>query len=400
MNRRPSGDRLETIPSRLLQGEPVALTQALVAIPSVNPDLEEGGTGEAEVASLCARLLSEWGFRVRMDERAPGRPSVLARLGDGSPSLILNGHLDTVGVNGMSIEPFDPVIRDGQLFGRGSCDMKGGIAAILSAARRIALEGGPERGELTVALTADEEYASVGLEGLLADGLSADAAVVCEPTSLAVMPANKGFAWWALAFHGREAHGSRPDEGRDAIRAAGRFLALLDRYETRLGERPPHPLLGAGSIHAGTIRGGTTPPVYPALCELVLEARTLPGQSAEMVGAWLEALRDELQEADPDLDLTLTPSLHRPPGELAADHPLARDLLAACRSEGVPPRTEGMTAWVESAWFLEAGIPALCFGPGSIRKAHTADESVPVAEVEAATSILLRFARRFLSDAG
>ncbi len=377
----------------------VALTRALVAIPSVNPDLEEGGSGEEAAAHLCAGLLTGWGLEVDLSSWASGRTNVVARVGEGAPSLILNGHLDTVGVSGMSIPPFDPVLQGGRIQGRGSCDMKGGVAAILSVARAVARSGGPERGTLSVVLTSDEEHASRGLEELLRGGLSADAAIVCEPTSLEVMPANKGFAWWTLRCGGRAAHGSRPDEGRDAIRMAGRFLSGLDGLEAELEAASPHPLLGRASIHAGTIRGGTAPSVYPALCELVLEARTLPGDSLEALDTALEALRTEVGSADPEVTVALEQGLRRPPGELSQDHPLVVGLLSACREEGIPARVGGMSAWVESAWFLEAGVPALCFGPGSIRQAHTADEYLPEAELRPCAAALERFTRRWLSVA-
>ncbi|TVR53877.1 MAG: M20/M25/M40 family metallo-hydrolase [Gemmatimonadales bacterium] len=383
---------------RLLEGDVVSLTEALVRLPTVNPALEAGGGGEAPAASLCGDLLSTWGFGVETHEWAPGRTSLVARIGGEGPSLILNGHLDTVGVEGMTVSPFEPSIREGRLYGRGSCDMKGGVAALLCAARDMALQGRPRRGELLVVLTSDEEHASRGLEALLAEGLRADAAVVCEPTSLQVMPANKGFAWWRVEFRGRAAHGSRPDQGCDAIRLAGRFLAALDGVEDRLASAVTHPLLGSGSIHAGTIRGGTAPSVYPDRCELVLEARLLPGQRPEEMGEWLAALGEEVTRVDPRGEVTVIPTLRRPPGDLPGTHPLPRALQAAGQAMGRPMGLAGMSAWVEAAWFLEAGIPALCFGPGSIGKAHTADEFVPVEELRAAASILSRFTRSFLSN--
>lgn len=385
-------------PGHLLSADVVALTRALVAVPSVNPDLEAGGSGEEEAAHLCAGLLAAWGLEVEVSSWAPGRTSVVGRVGRGAPSLILNGHLDTVGVTGMSIPPFEPVLEGGRLWGRGSCDMKGGVAAILSVARALARSGGPERGTLTVVLTSDEEHASRGLKALLGEGLSGDAAIVCEPTSLEVMPANKGFAWWTLQCRGRAAHGSRPDEGRDAIRMAGRFLAGLDRIEAELESESPHPLLGRASIHAGTIRGGTAPSVYPARCDVVVEARTLPGKSPDDLDAALEALRVEVASTDPEVTVSLEAGLRRPPGELPGDHPLVAGLLDACRAEGIPAWVGGMSAWVESAWFLEAGIPSLCFGPGSIRQAHTADEFVPEGELRPCAAVLERFTRHWLSD--
>ncbi len=372
-------------------GDPVEMTRVLVSIPSVNPDLSEGAAGEADVTRVCEDWLRSWGFRVEVVETTPGRPSLVARLGEGRPRTILNGHTDTVGVEGMTIAPFEPRVENGELLGRGSCDMKAGLAAILAAARRLATGNDPFPGELIVVFTADEEFASIGLRDLLDRGLEADRAVVTEPTSLALCTANRGFTWIHVEVEGRAAHGSRPDLGRDAIRGAGRILAELDGFEAEV--QADHPLLAPTSIHAGTIKGGTAPPVYPAHCEMVLEARTLPGQTPDAVVEGVRAAVERARSADPDLSARVRAGLSRPASELDGDHPLVADLGAALRGEGREPSLAGMSAWVESAWFNEAGIPALCFGPGAIDRAHTADEAVPVEEIRVAARVLERFVR-------
>ena len=378
------------------EGDPVALTRALVAIPSVNPDLEPGGAGEREIGEWCAELLRDWGFGVSLSETAPGRTNVIARLGDAGPTLLLQGHLDTVGVEGMEGDPFDPRIVGGRIHGRGSCDMKAGLAATLAVARRVARET-PSRGELVVAFTSDEEYASIGLQHLLDGGLTADAAIVCEPTSLALLPANKGFAWFELLFRGRAAHGSRPDLGVDAIRHAGRFLSALDSLESDLLARKPHALLGHASLHAGTISGGTAPPVYPAECRLTMERRLLPGEELPDVEAELREAVERAGRGVSDWSVELSRGLTRKASEIDPSHPLVERLLKAIDAEGVPPRVEGMTAWVETAFLTESGIPAVCFGPGSLAQAHTAEEWVEISEIEAAARILEAFTREFLA---
>jgi len=377
-------------------GGALDLARALVSTPSVNPTLASDGPGEAGIARLTAGWLEEWGYEVERVEFEPGRPSVLARLERGSGrSLLLAGHLDTVGVEDMSIEPYEPVVRDGRLWGRGSADMKGGVAAALAAARDLADE--EFRGTILVALTADEEEAAGGCRRLVDGGLSADAAIVCEPTGLAVMPAHKGFAWIQIDFRGQAAHGSRPERGVDAIRHAGLFLARLDELETRLQQRKRHPLLGFGSIHAGTIHGGTAPSVYPSRCRLTLERRTLPGESLAGLRSDVEFLIAQLRSDVPSLDAGLEVTLHRSGSELPRDHELVVALSRALEEAGLEPRIQGMSAWVEAAIYNAAGIPALCFGPGRIEDAHTADESVSVEEIEAAHRALLLMARRFLS---
>lgn len=375
-------------------GDPVALTRAMVAVPSVNPVIEAGGAGEEELARLCAGWLEGWGFQVDLVEAGAERWNVVGRHGGGRPALLLNGHLDTVGVEGMTIPPFGAELRDGRVWGRGACDMKGGDGALLSAAARLA-DGG-HRGQLIVALTADEEHASVGMEALVASGVEADAGVVCEPTELAVMPAHKGFQWAELRVRGRAAHGSRPDLGVDAIRHAARYLCALDDYETILESRESHDLLSPGSIHAGTIRGGAAPSVYPEECTLVLERRTLPGEDRDAVIAELRDLLDRLRAEVPGVEAELVAGLGRPGTEVPTDSPLVQGLLAAAEEEGVDGRVEGMSAWVDAALLNEAGIPAVCFGPGSISLAHAAQEWVPAEEIHACARVLERFGRGFL----
>ncbi|MEE8147331.1 MAG: ArgE/DapE family deacylase [Longimicrobiales bacterium] len=378
-------------------GDAIALARILVATPSVNPVLEAGGAGEGAIARLAEGWLRDWGFQVERHEVAPGRFNVVGSIGgvtDG-PTLILNGHLDTVGVAGMSVPPFGAEIRDGRLWGRGACDMKGGVASLLSAA--AALAGGQVAGRLVVALTCDEEHASLGMAAFVEAGIEADAAVVCEPTGLAIMPAHKGFIWVEADFKGTAAHGSRPDKGVDAIEHAARYMIELDRLRQDLSSRDAHPLLGHGSFHAGTIEGGSAPSVYPDRCTLVLERRTLPGESeAAAVEDFRSALAD-LSGRDAGVSAEIRQGLARPGTEVPVESTLVQGLLAACESVGQEPRVEGMTAWVDAAFLNEAGIPAVCFGPGSIGKAHSADEWIDVGDIEVAARVLEHFTRSFLA---
>lgn len=373
------------------RGDPVALTRALVTVPSVNPVLAPGGAGEGEIAELCLDLLRGWGLDVEMVEVAPDRFNVVGHLAGSGPTLLLNGHLDTVGVERMTVDPFGAEMRDGRVYGRGSCDMKGGVAALLAATARLA--SGGARPHLIVALTADEEHASLGMDALVRSGVRADLAVVCEPTSLAVMPAHKGFVWLKAAFEGRAAHGSRPDAGIDAIRHAGLYLAALDARAAELNARPPHPLLGHGSFHAGTIHGGTAESVYPDSCELLLERRTLPGEYSAEVLAEFQRVLTSLQKREPSVRAALEVTLTRPGTEVPVESPLVRGLLEACERSEVRPFIEGMTAWVDAAYLNEAGIPAVCFGPGDIGQAHSADEWIEAVQVLRCADVLERFAR-------
>lgn len=373
-------------------GDPLALAQALVATPSVNPSLAPGGSGEGDVAAMCADWLEGWGVPAEVVEVAPGRTNVVAVLDGDGPTLLLNGHLDTVGVEGMTVEPFGASVRDGRLLGRGACDMKGGVAALLAACARLARGGGP-RPRVVVALTADEEHASLGMEALVGSGVRADMAVVCEPTGLQVMPAHKGFVWIEAEFRGRAAHGSRPDLGVDAIRHAGLYLAALDSYADELRAPAPHPLLGHASFHAGTVRGGTAESVYPDACTLLLERRTLPGEDPERVVSEFRHVLDGVGAREPELSAMLRMTMHRPGTEVAPQSELVQRLLGAARIAGAETRVAGMTAWVDAAFLNEAGIPAVCFGPGDIAQAHTADEWIEVREIGLCAEVLERFAR-------
>jgi acetylornithine deacetylase len=383
------------MPDDARSGDAVALTRELVRIESVNPGIEPGGSGEGEISAFVAELLSEWGLDAERSECAPGRFNVRASLGPGDgPSLLLNGHLDTVGVADMTVDPFGALVDGDRMTGRGTCDMKAGLAVILAAVHR--LREAPLEGRLHVLFTADEEHASVGMQAAVADGVEADFGIVTEPTSLTVMPAHKGFAWVRAIARGRAAHGSRPDVGVDAIRSAARLLTALDDLERRLLDGPAHPLLGHGSLHAGTIQGGSAPSVYPEKCEVRLERRTLPAEDPAGFEAEVAELLKRVRRDHPDVSIELETELVRDGSDVPPDHPGVAGLLAALEAEGLDGRVEGMTAWVDAAFLNAAGIPSICFGPGSIEQAHSADEWVSLREIERGADALKRFARGFL----
>lgn len=368
--------------------DPVALTEALVRIDSRNPSLVPGAPGERACAQYLADVLQSWGFTVDLQDVAPGRTNVIARVGPvGVSPLVLNGHLDVVGVDGMTHAPFDPVIRDGNLYGRGSTDMKAGIAAMCVAAARASVRGALHR-EVIVAAVCDEEFASIGTRALLAGGLQATAAIITEPTRLAVVPAHKGFAWLEVTVQGRAAHGSRYDVGIDANRMAARFLMALDRYEREVLTMRTHPLLGRASVHAPIVQGGTGWSTYAEQCVVRLERRTLPGERAEVVQQDIQTLIDALHAEDPSFLATCTLGGAQPPLDIAVHHPLVESLRGACRAHGVAGEVDGLFCWTDAALFADAGIPAVCFGPGDIARAHSATEWVEVAQIEAAAAIL------------
>ena len=361
------------------------LVSALVAIESVNPDLVPGGAGEAEVASYVAAWMRDAGLEVEIDEAAPGRPSVvgIARGSGGGRSLMLNGHLDTVGVEGME-RPFEPVVRDGRLYARGGYDMKAGVAACMLAAKRLASED--LAGDVIVTAVADEEYASIGTQSVL-KRWSADAAIVTEPTSLRVCVAHKGFVWAELETKGRAAHGSRPAEGVDAITRMAPAVARLAELQAELDARGGHELVGPGSVHASMIDGGQELSSYPARCVLSLERRTEPGEDREVVERECEALVDEIEDAEVRIGLVRPPFSVDPGADVVQS--VAR---AAERVSGRPAELYGESYWMDAALIQAAGIPTVVFGPGG-EGAHSVDEWVDLASVEACRDGLVAAAR-------
>ena len=381
----------------LPRGDAIALARALIAIDSRNPSLVADAPGEGACARVLARVLREWGFRVTLQKVAPGRPNVIARIGKaGGRTLLLNGHLDTVGVDGMSHAPWDPELRDGMIFGRGSADMKAGIAAMCSAAWRAAGTG--IDGEVIVAAVVDEEFKSIGTRALLDGGVTADAAIVTEPTRLAICPAHKGFVWADLEVRGVAAHGSRHDVGVDAIALASIVVSDLEAYQQRELSGRRHPLLGRPSLHASFIRGGTGLSTYPDRCTVQFERRTIPGESAADFTRELEDAVRRVRALRPELDATVTTGFSQQPNEVAAEHGVVRALQAALDRQQRPAPIEGLSCWTDAALFTAAGIPAVCFGPGDIAVAHAREEYVPVEEVTAAADTLEAATRSWFAD--
>ena len=370
--------------------DPVQLTESLVAIDSRNPDLVPGGPGESACASHLADVLSQWGFAVSLQELAPNRSNVLARIGPtGKSPLILNGHLDVVGVDNMVHEPFNPTVRNGRLYGRGATDMKSGIACMCVAAARAATRGALAS-EIIIAAVCDEEFASLGTLQLLEDGLHATAAIVTEPTRLAVCPAHRGFAWIRIEFVGRAAHGSRYDIGVDAIRNAGLLLTALDRMDSQVLPTHAHSLMGRPSLHASMIEGGTGWSTYPDHCTLRVERRTVNGETGQSVLAEIETLCETLRRDRETFHAHVTLELFQPASDLAVDAPLTLAVVNALQKESLNAPVEALSCWTDAALFNAAGIPALCFGPGDIALAHSAEEWVEVEEIHHATAVLER----------
>lgn len=369
------------------------LVSQLVSIDSVNPDLVPGGAGEQAIAGFVAGWLARAGLDVTLEEPVPGRPNVIAvaRGTGGGRSLMLNGHLDTVGVEGMQ-HPHEPTIDGERLYGRGAFDMKGGVAAILLAGAAAAKQR--LRGDVIVTAVVDEEYASLGTQSIL-KRWHADAAVVTEATGLDLCVAHKGFVWLDVEVTGAAAHGSRPDLGIDAIVQMGKVLTRLDSLNQKRQASPGHPLLGSGSVHASLISGGQELSSYPERCALSIERRTAPGETPEVVEAEIQRIIQQLAAEDPHFHASVATRLARESFAIAEDAPIVRLLRQeAAAVRGQEPALIGAPWWMDSALLSSAGIPTVIFGPGG-EGAHATVEWVSLDEVEQCAAALIATARVF-----
>jgi acetylornithine deacetylase len=373
-----------------MRNDIVELTSRLVSIDSVNPALVPGGAGEGEMARFVADWARDQGLAAEIVEATPGRPSVIVRApgsGEGR-TLLLCGHLDTVNVEGM-VDPHVPRVDGDRLYGRGSYDMKSGLAAALIACREAAKLG--LAGDVVVAAVADEECDSVGVQEIL-ETVRADAAVVTEPTELDVAIAHKGFVWFDIEVTGRAAHGSRPHLGVDAIVKAGSILTALGELDSALGAQA-HPLVGRPSTHASLIEGGVEMSSYPARCVIRLERRTIPGETVADAEQEIDALLDRCRAADPDLQVERRTSLHREPLEVDPGDEIVTAVMEAARSHGASPSLIGASYWADSGLIAAAGIPTVLFGPGG-EGAHEIEEWVSIEQTEMVARTLIATAER------
>jgi acetylornithine deacetylase len=361
------------------------LAAKLVAIESINPEVVAGGSGEVEIARFVAEWCDRAGLEATLSEPAAGRPNVVAvARGSGrGRTLILNAHTDTVGVAGMT-DPFTARLEGGRLYGRGSYDMKGSLAACMLAvaeATRSRL-----RGDVVLTAVSDEEFASVGSEAIAAS-IAADAAIVTEPTEMEIAIAHRGFVHLEIETNGRAAHGSRPHLGIDAIAKMGRVLVGIQELDSRLRADPTHKYVGSGSVHASLIEGGQEYSSYPARCVLQAERRTIPGESVELAEREIRALLDDAGESDPQFSADVRVLASREPFEVAEDAEVVAIVRrCAARVLGSETAVVGVSYWADSALLAVAGIPTVLFGPRG-EGAHAEVEWVDLASLEQCVEI-------------
>jgi acetylornithine deacetylase len=365
-------------------GEAVALLREFVSVPSVNPAFE-GGTGEAELADRVARYLRDLGARPELQEVLPGRPNVLARLGESGPGLLLSAHLDTVQATGMTVPPFSGEVRGGRLFGRGACDTKASLAAMLVALREAVRSGGLRCRVLFAALV-DEEVGFAGSQALAASRPEVDGAVFGEPTDLRLVVAHKGVLRFYVRTTGRAAHSATPELGVNAIEGMARILPLVSAVPE---PRPHHPVLGPATACVTEIHGGLGRNTVPDRCRVHVDRRLLPGEDPQAV--W-EAWRDWVLASEAARGFAgqvefEPPYLAAPGMETPQDAWVVRALERAARSVvGHAARTAAPYA-TDAGYVSQAGVPCVVFGPGSAAEAHTASESVAVEQVEVAAAV-------------
>lgn len=384
----------------------MGLTAELVGVDSVSPSLVPGAAGEGTIARTLAGRLERAGYRVELIAAAdPRRVSVVAErtASVAGRTVVLNGHLDTVGVEGMP-EPFTPRIADGRLYGRGASDMKGGVAGLVVAAEALAAADAP--GTIIVALVADEEDASVGAEAVLRHlaerGVEMDVCLIGEPTWLDLAVAHRGYAVIEVTLRGAAAHSSQPEEGVDAARAAGLLLASVADADDRLRREAQHPLLSSGSLMTTVVRAGTAPFTVAAMAEVVIERRTLPGEVAADALTEVRELVDGVVARTPGLtaEVRLTHAREAWQADAAGAAAAFSELLSSALHEAgshVPART-GAPYWMESALWQAAGVPTVVCGPAG-GGLHAIDEWVEVAQLERYAVAVAAAAGRFLEGA-
>jgi acetylornithine deacetylase len=368
---------------------------ALVRINSVNPAYGDGGT-EENVVPFIREFFESRGIETFTQEVFPGRHNIIARLpGKTSRRIVFEAHMDTVSIKGMTIEPFDPVIKEGRMHGRGSVDDKAGLAAMMHAVASFKEGNITPECEVWMAAVVDEEYSFRGVVKLC-EGLKADASIVAEPTEMRAVIASKGVLRWRIVVRGKAAHSSKPHLGVNAISHMSRLVLALEAENERLAVRT-HPLLGPGTLNVGVIHGGVQVNFVPDQCSNEIDQRLLPGESATAALSRCQEIIDQLAQQHPgfeafieDPPLLVDEALDTPPN--ASTALVAQQVL---RQMELNDTVCGVPFGSDASKLSRAGIPTIVFGPGSIDQAHGADEYVPLAEVLQATEFYRQFIENF-----
>jgi acetylornithine deacetylase len=370
----------------------------LIQIDSRNPSLCNDGPGEVQCAEYTGKIFKKLGIDFKIHNFSSNHSNVVARIkGNGKgKSLLLNAHMDTVGTEGMD-SPFSGNVIDGKVFGRGSHDMKGSLAAIISVAKTIVDNNIKLDGDLIISAVADEEYSSLGTTDLI-NNYTADAAIVTEPTSFSLVTAHRGFIWYEVETIGKAAHGSKYDIGIDANMHMGRFLAELDKLEQKLRKQKSAPLVGLPSLHASIINGGTDISTYSAKCNLKIERRTVPGEKESDITEELQNIIDKLAIEDPSFKATLKPFFQRPQFNISSNAEIVKTAESVLNEHFNKHCTfAGAPYWTDAALLSKAGIDTIILGPIG-DGLHTTEEWVDINSLVDLTAILTKIAITFCNE--
>jgi acetylornithine deacetylase ArgE len=379
--------------------ETTRLLRDLVALPSVNPmgrDLKGPEVYEHRVTAYLESFFRDLGVPYERQTIAPQRDNIVAKWERPGTrrTLMFEAHQDTVPTDHMTIDPFGAVIENGRLYGRGACDIKGGMAAMLAAFGRLVHEKPADAVNVILACSVDEEHTFLGVQRMVSDGLRADGAIVAEPTSLRIVHTHKGAVRWHVSTPGRACHSSTPEQGVNAIYRMGRLLTAIERYAALLRTSKSDRYLGPPTMSVGRIEGGTSVNTVPDLCRIEMDRRLIPGEAANDALTDFSAFLRNAGGIDFPFECS-QPWINLPP--LPADGPPGKSEFVAHVS-GVLDAALGRHELIavpygtDASTLAEAGIPSVVFGPGDIAKAHTCDEWVPLDEVERASEILYRLA--------
>lgn len=371
----------------------------LVRIPSINPmgrtDLPPDLLYESRVTAYLEGRLRALGADPKRQEVLLGRDNLITVYeppGTPTRTIVFECHQDTVPVDAMIVDPFGAKVEGGKLFGRGSCDVKGGATVMLHAFARLFKERPSGSARVLLCYTADEEHTFLGVQELVKQGLKADAAIVAEPTLLNIVRAHKGVVRWVVETPGRACHSSRPENGVNAIYRMGRLLAGIEAYAKDLHARPPDPLLGPRTISVGRILGGVSANTVPDVCRIDVDRRLIPGESATDAGRDLETFL----KAFPGVDFPFAlKESHAPCGPLSPElsGPLVKEFGAAIDAVVGKHEVQVVPFGTDASTIAKGGIPAIVFGPGDIAQAHTKDEWIDLSQLEPAAEILFRYAK-------
>lgn len=381
-----------------IRDDVVGILLDLVRIESVNPNFPEGQRGEAVIAEYVADYCAALGLPVQRQEVLPGRTNVLAelRVPGAERTLLLDSHMDTVSLDAMGPAGLSPELRDGRVTGRGSCDDKASLAAMLAALAALARQPEGLRANVLLLASVDEEYLMRGAAHFAASGLAVDAAIVGEPTLLEIVIAHKGFVRWTLHTVGRAAHSSNPSQGNNAIYQMAELIqALRTEVEPRLSGRV-HPLVGPATWSIGKINGGAAVNIVPERCTIEIDRRLLPGESSAAALAEFEEVLERIRQEHPALSVESEIPFGAVAGlDTPREAPIVRAMERACLEVLGEFKIAGVPYGTNASKFVEAGIPSVVFGPGDIRQAHTADEYVAVDQLRAAARIYEAAIRSF-----